>query len=127
SSRRLTFRGLSTSSGAVFIDGAAYAGSGAPDVTDIARVEVLKGPQSVYFGRSTFSGAVNYVTLEPSADRFSGKASIDAYTYGGIDGSAGISGPLVRDKLAFRVHGRGYHFDGQYKNGGPTGNDRLGA
>jgi outer membrane receptor protein involved in Fe transport len=35
---------------------------------DMQRVEVLKGPQNALYGRSAFAGAVNYVTLEPTAD-----------------------------------------------------------
>ncbi len=126
SSRRLTFRGLSVLSGAVFIDGAPYVGNGAPDVTDVARVEVLKGPQSVYFGRSTFSGAVNYVTKDPSMDRLTGKFQGDLYSYGGLDGSISLSGPIVQDKLAVRVAIRRFHFNGQYKNGGTSSRDTLG-
>ncbi len=123
STRRLTFRGLSVLSGAVFIDGMPYAGNGAPDVTDVERVEVLKGPQSVYFGRTTFSGAVNYVLKEPS-DTFKGRIAIDAYSYGGWDLQASVSAPLG-EKLAFRFNARKFSFGGQYANGGNT-NDKLG-
>ncbi len=122
SSRRLTFRGLSVNVGATFINGAPYAGSAAPDISDVERVEVLKGPQSVYFGRSTFSGAVNYVTKEPSADKFTGRVEAEAYSYGGLDGSISLSGPIVADKLAARINVRRFHFDGQYKNGGTARN-----
>jgi iron complex outermembrane receptor protein len=131
STRRLTFRGLSTvpgagaGSSAVFIDGAPYAGNGAPDVTDVERVEVLKGPQSVYFGRSTFSGAVNYVTKEPNLDTFGGRVTLDAYSYKGFDGSVSLTGPIVREKLGVRVNARRYTFGGQYRNGGNT-TDRMG-
>ncbi len=124
STRRLTFRGLSVLSGAVFIDGMPYAGNGAPDVTDVERVEVLKGPQSVYFGRTTFSGAVNYVTKDPS-DHFEGKLSAEAYSYGGWDLHASVSSPLAGDKLGIRVNARKFSFGGQWANGGNT-NDMLG-
>ena len=116
SSRRLTFRGLSVANGAVFIDGAPYTGSGAPDVTDVERVEVLKGPQSVFFGRATYSGAVNYVTKAPT-DEFSGRISVDAYKFSGWDTSLSVSGPLVEDKVGIRVRARGYSFGGQYRSG----------
>jgi len=124
-SRRLTFRGLSTSSGAVFIDGAAYSGSAAPDVTDVERVEVLKGPQSVYFGRATFSGAVNYVTKAPS-DTFKGSVSAEAYSYEGFNGSLGLEGPIVADRVTARLNLKRYSFGGQYRNGGST-NQKLGT
>ena len=44
---RLTFRGLSTDPGLAFIDGVPYGGTETPDVTDVARIEVLKGPKAV--------------------------------------------------------------------------------
>jgi iron complex outermembrane recepter protein len=115
-SRRLTFRGLSVANGAVFIDGAPYTGTGAPDVTDVERVEILKGPQSVFFGRATYSGAVNYVTKAPT-DEFSTKVAVDVSKFQGFDGSLSVSGPLIEDKLGFRVRGRAFHFGGNYRSG----------
>lgn len=115
-SLRLIFRGLSTSSGTIFIDGAPYTGSGSPDVSNVERVEVLKGPQSVYFGRSTFSGAVNYVTRVPG-NTFRGAVNAEAFTYGGHIFSGSVEGPIVEDKLTFRVNARRYSSGGQYKSG----------
>ena len=116
SQARLVFRGLSTSEGPVFIDGAPFSGNGSPDVTDVERIEVLNGPQSVYFGRSTFSGAVNYVTKTPGND-FAGRVSAEATTYQGFDGRAMVEGPIVEDLLAVRIAGRRYSYGGQYQNG----------
>lgn len=112
----LNFRGLSIASGLFFIDGAPYAGSNTPDVTDAERVEVLKGPQSVYFGRSTFSGAVNFVTRQPS-DTFQGRISVEGTSYDGQDLSLTFEGP-VSDNVGVRVRARHYSFGGYYKNGG---------
>lgn len=125
----LTFRGLSTSSGSIFIDGSPYVGSqnfgiGTPDVTDVARVEVLKGPQSVYFGRATFSGAVNYVTRMPG-NEFAGRISGDIYSYGGAEGRLMVEGPIIDDLLRVRVALRRYTFGGQYRSGTDHSN-RLG-
>lgn len=116
SQARLVFRGLSTSEGPIFIDGAPFSGNGSPDVTDVERIEVLNGPQSVYFGRSTFSGAVNYVTKTPG-NEFKGRVSAEATTYDGFDGRLMFEGPIVRDLLTVRVAGRRYSYGGQYKNG----------
>ena len=104
SSRRISFRGLSTAAtqAGIFIDGAPYDGAGEPLIGDVERVEVLKGPQSVYFGRSTFAGAVNYVTKKPTSE-FSGRVTADFYTYGGAEGQISISGPIIADKLGFRA------------------------
>ncbi|WP_448586284.1 TonB-dependent receptor [Thermaurantiacus sp.] len=35
---------------------------------DLARVEVVKGPQAVLYGRNAFAGAINYVTREPARE-----------------------------------------------------------
>ena len=113
---RLVFRGLSTSEGPVFIDGAPFSGGTAPDVTDVERVEVLNGPQSVYFGRSTFSGAVNYVTKTPGND-FKGRVNVQATTFKGFDGRLMLEMPIIKDLLSMRVSGRRYSYGGQYKNG----------
>lgn len=115
SQARLTFRGLSVASGLAFIDGAPYAGSRPPDVTDVERVEVLKGPQSAYFGRSTFAGAVNFVTKAP-ADTFKGQVKAEATSYDGSDTQLTLEGPL-NDWLGMRVNARHYSFGGYYKNG----------
>lgn len=117
SQTRLTFRGLSVASGLAFIDGAPYAGSRTPDITDVERVEVLKGPQSAYFGRSTFAGAVNFVSKAPS-DTFQGRIKAEATSYDGADVSITLEGPIVNDKLGVRVTARHYTFGGYYENGG---------
>ncbi|HEY6645040.1 TonB-dependent receptor [Povalibacter sp.] len=119
SSMRLTFRGLSVAAGLSFIDGAPYAGSRAPDVLDFERVEVLKGPQSAYFGRSTFAGAVNFVTKSPS-DTFQGRVRSELTNFDGSDTSLTLEGPLS-DTLGVRVNARHYSFGGYYENGGDPG------
>ena len=40
---------------------------------DLERIEVVKGPQSVLYGRSAFSGAINYISKRPSLDEWNGK------------------------------------------------------
>ena len=112
---QLTFRGLSVSTGLVFIDGAPYTGGQSPYVQGVERVEVLKGPQSAYFGRSTFSGAVNYVTKGVPED-FEGQVRAEVSGFGGSDTSVSLGGPLVDDKLGIRLSARHYYLKGYYKN-----------
>jgi iron complex outermembrane receptor protein len=105
----------------VFIDGAPVVGYGFVEgVEDLERVEVLKGPQSATFGRATFSGAMNLVTKDPTNTYH---ASVDAQvmTYNGYDLRAAIEGPIIPDKLTFRLQGRDYHTDGSYKNAAISG------
>ena len=123
SNTNLTFRGLSVASGLTFIDGAPYTGAGSPDITDAARIEVLKGPQSVYFGRSTYSGAVNYVLKEPG-EQFAGRIAAEAYSYGSHDLHVSLEGPIT-DNFGIRVAGRRYSTAGQWAN--PFSSARMGA
>ncbi len=130
--RRLIFRGMNprtdrqTRQGAtVFIDGAPILGSEIGSTANYERIEIIKGPQSAYFGRSTFSGAINAVTKTPG-NEWAGRVSAEAARFGTSDFGVQIEGPLVEEKLSFRVSGRHYETGGEYRNSAnPT--DRLGA
>ncbi len=125
SANRLVFRGLSTSLGTMFINGAPYSADNSPDVGDLERFEVLTGPQSVYFGRSTFSGAVNLVTKTPSEElqaRFIAEGGTDEL----LDLRGIVEGALIPDVLTARLSYRHYEFGGQYDsavNGLPLGEE----
>ena len=82
---------------------------------DIERIEVVKGPQAVYFGRQTFAGAVNYVTRKPTFD-FRAHGRIEAAENNDFEVTAGVSGPLIDDVLAFRVFGQYGTDDGAFEN-----------
>lgn len=116
---------LSAERASVFIDGAPILGGFIEGVTDVARVEVIRGPQSAYFGRSTFAGAINVVTRDPGdAVRVSARASYASY--GTTDNQLSIEGPIVREKLSARLTGRYMSTDGQYANPA-VADGRLGA
>ena len=94
-------------------------------MNDIERVEVVKGPQSAFFGRATFSGAVNFITKTPGND-WRGDVQLIAGDNSRTDLWLSAEGPIVEDKLAFRVSGRLYEYDGGWENDFP-GSDNLGA
>ena len=55
-----------------FIDGMPLVGAqGTMQFAGVERIEIFRGPQSEAFGRSTFAGAINYVTRDPG-DEFEG-------------------------------------------------------
>ncbi len=70
------------------------------DFLDVARVEVLRGPQGTLYGKNTTAGAVNITTNQPTFD-FEASAEV---TFGNLDfkqAKAAVSGPLT-DSLAAR-------------------------
>lgn len=128
---RPSIRGMSSVVGApnaaFFVDGVFVSDNIASyQLDNLERVEVIKGPQSALFGRQTFSGAVNYVTRKPSND-FTGKVKVTVAKYKSSEVSGFLSGPIVKDKLAFEVNGRRYEFGGDYKNGDLSNTGNLGA
>lgn len=108
----------------VFIDNVPYIGNpSAIGSEDLARVEVIKGPQSALFGKATFGGAISLITATPG-DVAKGRASVTAGSYGDRRLSGAFEGPLIEGKLAGRIVADFNEFDGYYENalGG-----RLGA
>jgi iron complex outermembrane recepter protein len=129
SANALVFRGLFLSNnvgvnagGQLFIDGAPVLGAMPPPIVDVARIEVLKGPQSAYFGRSTFSGALNFIMKEPGED-FGGKVSIEGSSFGSHDASLSLESPLFTDTLAARITVRDFKRGGYFDNAGPSGGE----
>ncbi|EAQ28765.1 Outer membrane protein [Erythrobacter sp. NAP1] len=110
----------------VFVDGVYLGINGGVvfDIFDLESVEILRGPQGVLFGRNVTGGAVLINTTSPTED-FRGKfrAAVDGPVDGGRGGenytaSGVLSGPIIEDKLLFKVAGyynndRGY-FENQF-------------
>ena len=74
---------------------------------DMARVEVLRGPQPTLYGEGSMGGTVRYVTKDPDLSGFSGQVSgrYGAITDGGetYRVSAMLNMPLIEDKLGIRL------------------------
>ena len=51
---------------------------------DLERVEIVKGPQSALYGRSAFTGAINYVTRRPT-ETLTGDVTVAAEDFGTTD------------------------------------------
>jgi iron complex outermembrane receptor protein len=101
---------------ATFIDGVPVASATAVmSISDPARIELLRGPQSAYFGRNAFAGALNVVNKEPG-DEFGGSVTAMMGTHNNSRIQGDLSGPIIEDKLSFRVAGSKFSKDGSYKN-----------
>jgi iron complex outermembrane receptor protein len=85
------------------------------ELFDVERIEVLKGPQGALYGRNAIGGAINIVTREPSND-FDGWAQVGAGSGNLRSASGAVSGPIVDDKLLFRLSGAYKDSDGTIEN-----------
>lgn len=78
-----------------FIDGIPVLGSqGSIGFNGFQQVEVYRGPQSAAFGRSTFAGAINYVTRDPG-EECSAELGLNVSDYGTRIGTLNVDLPLT--------------------------------
>jgi len=117
----LSMRGITTGGGnptvSVTVDDVPYGSSStygggtqpAPDIdpSDLARVEVLRGPQGTLYGASNLGGLLKYVTVQPSTDQFSGRLEAGANRVsGGSDTGYAVRGAVnvpINDSVAARA------------------------
>lgn len=119
---RLILRGINTGSAgstvATYVDDTPFGASGSLsngailagdfDTFDVARVEVLRGPQGTLYGANSLGGVLKFVTNEPSTAKYEvrAQAGIEDTRFGemGYLGNAMVNVPLG-DTLAFRASG----------------------
>ena len=103
STNTLSIRGISTGANAsgppapaptvgIVIDDIPFGGTGGGDTLvpdfdpgDLARIEVLRGPQGTLYGASSLGGLIKFVTVDPSTDAVSGR--LEAGTNGVHNGA----------------------------------------
>ncbi|MDX2224971.1 MAG: TonB-dependent receptor, partial [Rhodospirillaceae bacterium] len=108
----------------LFVDGVySLGGAQVLPIQDLERVEIIKGPQSAFFGRNTFAGAINYITKKPSIDEYSGQIDFSGATYDTFDVNVMHTGPLVKDRLGYLLNVRTYNKGSMYTatDGGKLG------
>lgn len=117
----LDFRGLTSSGGSaptvgfyldeVPVSPPAGANNGKvaidPTLYDLARVEILRGPQGTLYGSGSMGGTFKLVTSQPDPKRISASADfqVSGTNGGGANGAENVmlNLPLVTDKVALRV------------------------
>jgi outer membrane receptor protein involved in Fe transport len=94
-------------------------------LVDIARVEVLRGPQGTAFGDSSLGGAVRTIPNVPQLNEWSGSAGADISSTSGngkesysVQGALNI--PLINDRLAMRLVGYQFEDTGYVKYDDPS-------
>lgn len=84
------------------------------DLADIDRVEILRGPQNILYGRNTMGGLVNIYTISPLS--FEGvRARLSYGNHNTWRASAGVYGKLSR-KLGMSLTGEVSGTDGFFRN-----------
>ncbi|MEM1254620.1 MAG: TonB-dependent receptor [Cyanobacteria bacterium P01_H01_bin.21] len=77
---------------------------GIPEIANLERIEVLRGPASILYGEIQPGGVINLVTKQPLAEPFY-EAQLQAGNRGFISPSIDFSGPLTEDgRLQYRLN-----------------------
>jgi outer membrane receptor protein involved in Fe transport len=128
----ISIRGISSGAGAgttgVYIDDAPIqvrnigynAGTAFPAIFDLERVEVLRGPQGTLFGAGSEGGTVRFIQTAPNLKDYSvyARGELSNTRNGDMtyEGGAAFGGPIIDDRLGFRVSGY-YRREGGYIDG----------
>jgi len=86
-----------------------------PNLYDIERIEVLRGPQGTLYGRNAMGGVVNIITRKPS-NRTQAYAEASLGNYGLGRFMASVKTPLIHDKLFLGIAGLYEQRKGYYTN-----------
>ena len=92
-----------------------------PPIMDIQRIEVLRGPQSTYFGANALGGGISVTTNTPNPEAWEGYVMADYSRFDTIDLEGTLNVPLVKDKLAARINVKDWSSDGNIENINPIG------
>ncbi|MFO1466195.1 MAG: TonB-dependent receptor [Steroidobacteraceae bacterium] len=99
--------------------GAVSNGTINPDLQDVERVEVLRGPQGTYFGRNALGGAINITTRKPDSKFYAeGEAGFSRFSTWDIGGVVNIP---VTSNFFLRAVAKHSESDGYIKNVNPLG------
>jgi iron complex outermembrane recepter protein len=84
-------------------------------LTDIERIEILRGPQGTLFGRNAMGGVVNIITKKPT-NRTEGFAELGIGNLALQRHAVGFKMPIIKDKLFFGINGLYQSRAGYWKN-----------
>lgn len=92
-------------------------GNAYPQIFDLERVEVLRGPQGTLFGSGSVGGAIRFIMPKPNYDATGiyARSELATTKHGAPSYEAGVAvgAPIVQDKVGFRASGW-YRRDGGY-------------
>ncbi len=128
----ISIRGISSEAGAgttgVYVDDTPIqvrnlgygSGTAFPEIFDLDRVEVLRGPQGTLFGAGSEGGTVRFIQARPNMNDWSvyarGELATTDHGEPSYEAGVAVGGPLVEDKIGFRGHVY-YRQEGGYVDG----------
>ena len=95
------------------------------DMTNVARVEVVKGPNSILYGETVPGGIINYITKKPLQEPFQ-RLDLSIGSYGFRRAQLETTGPLLKEEgrpiLLYRIDASYEEEDGwrDFKDGDKT-------
>lgn len=114
----ITMRGIPTAQGgeppvAVIVDGVQAAGLDFlnQQLFDLESIQILRGPQGALYGRGAIGGAIIVNTRQPT-NEFEGQAKLSYGNGNDLRSVASFSGPILKDRLFFRISGATINRDG---------------
>jgi iron complex outermembrane receptor protein len=78
------------------------------DFTGVDQIEILRGPQSTTFGKSSTAGVINITTVRPKLDALTADAQVSYGTYRDTNSYAQVNVPISSTLAAY--------FSGAFKN-----------
>ena len=128
SRRQISIRGVTnflgfvgTSTTGFYVDDFSVAGSTInPPIMDIERIEILRGPQAIYFGRNALGGGISVTSKKPSKE-LEGSLMADVSRFNTFDLEGVLNVPVVEDKFAMRFNVKSTASDGNIENIHPIG------
>jgi iron complex outermembrane receptor protein len=86
-----------------------------PQLLDVERIEILRGPQGTLYGRNAMGGVINIITKQPT-NTTTGFAEINIGNHNQQRYNLGVRLPVVKDKLFFGAAAMFNKRDGFYTN-----------
>jgi len=87
-----------------------------PDLYDLARVEILRGPQGTLYGASSMGGTVRFITNQPNLAKTEGAVKVEGsdtqHGGGNVRLDAMYNMPLIDQRVALRIVGTYKDFSG---------------